>query len=268
MITLLEKTQDSVLGFLSFENSCNYEHSVKNAYLEIFDYTQDYPYLHRVWNYIPNIHYCDPIERYQQFCVGRYEAFVERGMSVSLSPAASAVGKFTGPTEITFLASTVPGVTIENTRQVSAYHYPKQYGPRSPVFSRALQVNDTLYVSGTASVLGHQSMHPGDPLAQLNETIINLKSVMKGFEQSQKFFHVYIRTPELESLIAPVLEKEFGVCTVTYQHAEICRKELLLEIEAVCYKVPRSLPITNSSLVTHLDSITGSPGPVIMRIPR
>ncbi len=262
MITLLEKTQDSVLGFLSIESSHNYEQSVKDAYLEIFNYTRNYPYLHRVWNYIPNIHQCNPIERYQQFCVGRYEAFVERGIDVSLAPAASAVGKFTEPTEITFLASTVPGITIENPRQVSAYHYPRQYGPRSPVFSRALQVGDTLYVSGTASVLGHQSMHPEDPVAQLNETIINLKSVMIDFEQSQKFFHVYIRTPELEQIISPVLKKEFGVCTVMYQHAEICRKELLLEVEAVCYKVPRNFPNNHSFFFTQRYSNTGSPGPV------
>ncbi len=268
MITLLEKTQDTILGFLSFTSSTNYEQSVKEAYLEIFDYIRDYPHLHRVWNYIPNIHHCDPIERYQSFCVGRHDAFLAQGIDITTSPAASAVGKFSEPTEITFLAGKIPGVAIENPRQVSAYHYPKQYGPKSPVFSRALQVNDTLYISGTASVTGHQSMYPGDPYKQLEETVINLKSVMKGFEDSQKIFHVYVRNQNLKDIISPVLEKEFGMCTVMYQHAEICRKELLLEIEAICQRLPLSLPITNSSLVSHRASITGSPGPVTIRIPR
>jgi chorismate lyase/3-hydroxybenzoate synthase len=145
VITLLEKTQDTILGFLSFTSSTNYEQSVKEAYLEIFDYIRDYPHLHRVWNYIPNIHHCDPIERYQSFCVGRHDAFLAQGIDITTSPAASAVGKFSEPTEITFLAGKIPGdrsvhIIIPNNMDLRVQYSQEHYKSMIPCTFLALPV--------------------------------------------------------------------------------------------------------------------------------
>ena len=36
-----------------------------------------------------------------------------------------------------------------------------------------------LLVSGTASIVGHESMHPGDAVAQLHETLDNLDALLQ-----------------------------------------------------------------------------------------
>ena len=66
---------------------------------------------------------------------------------------------------IYFLAGAHPAHILGNPRQVNAYDYPSLYGPRSPSFARAsLYRSDSatqLFISGTASVVGHQSQHKG-----------------------------------------------------------------------------------------------------------
>jgi len=37
---------------------------------------------------------------------------------------------------------------------------------------------DCLYISGTASITGHESRHPDDPAAQLEETLVNIKALI------------------------------------------------------------------------------------------
>jgi hypothetical protein len=86
-------------------------------------------------------------------------------------PAASAVGIADGPLDLCFFAGRgEPPLPLENPRQISTYDYPPQYGPRAPTFSRATlaQIGGqwTLFISGTASIVGHQSLHPDDILAQ------------------------------------------------------------------------------------------------------
>ncbi len=98
-------------------------------------------------------------------------------------PAASALGFESGPLTICFFAAreAMP-LAIENPRQVSAYKYPEDYGPRSPTFSRAsaieLHGQTVLFISGTASIVGHQTMHAGDVVAQTQETIVNIKATV------------------------------------------------------------------------------------------
>ena len=126
---------------------------------------QGYPHLLRIWNYLPGINAKDnEIERYRLFCLGRHQAFFEHGhLSNHELPAASAVGTQAGSLWIYFLAATLPGIQRENPRQLSAYSYPRHYGPRSPSFARATLTHWGkewhLYISGTASIVGHLSLH-------------------------------------------------------------------------------------------------------------
>ena len=82
-------------------------------------------------------------------------------------PAGTAVGTMSGPLKIHFLAARQPGTHVENPRQVSAYEYPRVYGPCSPSFARATLrpsiSGSHLLIAGTASVVGHVSEHIGDP---------------------------------------------------------------------------------------------------------
>jgi enamine deaminase RidA (YjgF/YER057c/UK114 family) len=208
------------------------------------------PHLVRVWNYIPDINLdTHGLERYRQFNTGRHEALRASGSAVTGSvPAASALGGASGsPLTIYFLASRRAPAFIENPRQMSAYRYPSQYGPRSPAFSRATVLGEgseaTLFVSGTASIVGHRTLHTGDPAAQTRETLVNIEALLQeaarrsgiGALRLQTLaYKVYVRDPQDLPVIRAELESAVGRgAALLYLKADICRRDLAVEIEAV-----------------------------------
>lgn len=209
-----------------------------------------YPHLLRAWNYFPHINLAsDGMERYQRFCAGRHQALAEglSGFPRTL-PAGTAVGTMSGPLKIHFLAARQPGMHVENPRQVSAYDYPRVYGPRSPSFARAtLQPSISgshLLIAGTASVVGHVSEHIGEPHKQTLEIIHNLNALVTHTEQlhgvtrgqwyGQALFKIYIRHPEHVAMVSDILKEQLPSHTqVLYLQGEMCRSELLLEIEGI-----------------------------------
>lgn len=229
--------------------------AARHAYREIFallDAT-GFPHILRFWNYIADINgHSHDIERYRQFNIGRQEGFLASGRQVTGSvPAASAVGFAAGPLTIYFLAGRgAPPRAIENPRQVSAYDYPQQYGPRSPTFSRASVAHvggrDVLFLSGTASIVGHRSLHIGDVAAQTRETMANIAAMVgeanrvapqAGFTLADLCYKVYVRNQtdiaaihrELRECLGPAAR---DAVRVMYLQADICRQDLLMEIEA------------------------------------
>jgi len=221
-----------------------------HAYQEIFTLLKEQgtPHLLRVWNYFSAINAddTDGMERYKHFCIGRYEAFAlgER-LNASDIPAASAVGSRGGEFVLYFLASTRHGRAVENDRQVSAYDYPPQYSPRSPLFSRATQLDwlpgRPLLISGTASIVGHESIYIDDAARQTSETLNNIRRVVAlafpnhasplALLQSLK---VYVRHEDDLPVIRSLIESTLGRRVPSlYLLADICRSELLLEIEAI-----------------------------------
>ena len=209
-----------------------------------------YPHLLRVWNYFPHINLeSDGLERYQRFCAGRHQALAE-GLSdfPRTLPAGTAVGTMSGPLKIHFLAARQPGTHVENPRQVSAYEYPRVYGPHSPSFARATLRSSIfgshLLIAGTASVVGHVSEHIGEPHKQTLETIHNLNALITHTEQlhgvtrgqwyGQALFKIYIRHPEHFATVSDILKEQLPSHTqVLYLQGEMCRSELLLEIEGI-----------------------------------
>ncbi len=213
-----------------------------------------YSQLVRIWNYVPSINE-DAVEgeRYWQFNRARQESFLSRQRPiVDTVPAGSALGTPTGsPLVIYFLASRVAMRAIENPRQVSAYYYPSQYGPTSPTFSRAALLTEpagkTLLVSGTASIVGHESVHTDDVAAQTRETIANINILITEanrlsghpyYATDMLAYKVYVRNPEHLSTIEAELRAAVGHrATVTYLHADVCRRDLLVEIEAASSRI-------------------------------
>lgn len=206
--------------------------------------SENRPHLVRLWNYFPRINACEPTERYQQFSAARFEAFTAAGYDMSRDlPAASAVGSETGELTVVFLASSRRPRYVENPRQISAFSYPRQYGPRSPSFSRGavLSGGETLLVSGTASIVGHETVHRGDLAAQVDETLRNIDAVIaEAFgpeaslhsESLDRLLKVYVRHPADQPEIAARLERILSPRSISYLRADICRADLLVEIEA------------------------------------
>jgi enamine deaminase RidA (YjgF/YER057c/UK114 family) len=221
----------------------------EQAYARLFRLldAQALPHLWRVWNYMADINgSADGLERYRQFNLGRAEAFLQGARSVvGRVPAACALGLAGGPLSIAFLAGPTPAVPIENPRQVSAYHYPADYGPRSPTFSRAALVyppgQELLFISGTASIVGHQSVHPGDVVAQTRESMDNVAVVLDQANQRSRSgghalgalsYRVYIRHAADAPRVQAVMAERVGAAPVVCVLADVCRAELLVEVEA------------------------------------
>jgi chorismate lyase/3-hydroxybenzoate synthase len=214
------------------------------AYRELLAATTSlgYPHLLRLWNVVPAINRLDgDLERYRRFCRGRAEAFEGHHGPLFQSRlcASSAVGSAGGELVVWFLSSTERGQPRENPRQVSAYSYPPCYGPRSPSFARAMRcppvAGDGLLLSGTASIVGHRSLHAGDVRRQLAETLDNLERLLpSGAGRRFGALKVYVRRPEdLPEVRAGIAERLGAALPVLYLQADICREELLLEIEGV-----------------------------------
>ena len=95
-------------------------------------------HLQRIWNYLGAINAGEGDgERYRLFCNGRARGLTARG--VKRYPAATAIGHHgpDGLLQVYALCATEPGAALENPRQVSAWKYPRQYGPTAPSFARS-----------------------------------------------------------------------------------------------------------------------------------
>lgn len=220
-------------------------HRVYARILRLLD-AQGLPNIWRMWNYIADINaHVGALERYRQFNLGRGEA-ITAGVreQVRLAPAACALGVASGPLSVAFLAGSTPVVTVENPRQVSAYRYPRDYGPRSPDFSRAALVGlpeqEILFVSGTASIVGHQSVHLGDVRAQAAESLNNIAAVLDAasakarggaFALRDLAYRAYVRHAADLAAVRQVLTERLGDAPVVYLQADVCRADLLVEIE-------------------------------------
>lgn len=199
-----------------------------------------YPHLLRVWNSIPRINEQeDGLERYRSFCVGRSAGFANYSIASLPPPAASAVGGGGSSVQAVFIAAKKPGRHIENPRQTSAYDYPPEYGPKSPLFSRATlhawDDAETLFVSGTASVLGHATAHHDDASRQLEETMRNMEILAETASFSMRdldSLKIYLRNPSDISMARSRLQSAYGDVSAIYLHADICRVNLMIEIEA------------------------------------
>lgn len=223
--------------------------AVAASYRRAFQFAaaRGYGHILRMWNVVPNINQGDgDDERYKQFCIGRARVFDDVLAPASSQPAASCVGAAGDKVVVSFLCSIRPGVMLENPRQVRADHYPRSYGPRSPSFSRAVLFHwgDDVHldISGTASIVGHATLHPGDPDRQLDETLRNIDALLQQVPERldvraprlEEFssLRVYVRHREHLDRIRAGLVTAIGAdAPVVFLHADICRASLVLEVE-------------------------------------
>lgn len=244
-----------LFGSVSLDETAGKTHpplqaTTEMAYQSIFKLleTLGYTAVLRFWNYFPDINQENHgIERYRQFNIGRQDAFLAHGRSVIGNvPAACALGSASGGLHIAFLATRANVTGIENPRQLAAYHYPSQYGPRSPTFSRAGLVSlggrDMLFVSGTASIVGHQTLHDGDVRAQTRECLHNIAAVVAeanrlapdaGFRLDQLAYKIYMRRAgDLAAVRDEMARFIDAPISSVFLQADVCRSDLLVEIEA------------------------------------
>jgi len=245
------RNEEVLFGCLETALDHPMDEAAYGAYCRMLDFidARGYAALLRVWNYFPGINENDHgLERYRRFSGGRHEAFAAKRRSAGRSaPAACALGSRSGPLTVCFLAARNAGTAIENPRQVSAYHYPPQYGPRAPLFSRGMLARPggrpLLFISGTASIVGHETAYGGHPREQAAETVRNARAVIEeasrsglaANDASSPQLKAYVRHPGDLPVVRDEIERAFGpTAEVAYLQADICRSDLLVEVEGVC----------------------------------
>ncbi|MDT7834835.1 chorismate transformation enzyme, FkbO/Hyg5 family [Aquabacterium sp. OR-4] len=221
------------------------------AYAEVFSCLAAHGRpLVRTWNYLPRIHDdCAGLERYRQFNAGRQAAFIAAGVdNLAGAPAACCLGTADGGLSLRFLAGHCRVQPLENPRQVPAWRYSRRWGPKSPTFSRAVLMDagggrTGLLISGTASIVGEESQHEGDVQAQTAETLDNLRAVLAAARAAKAGLAldldaleltVYLRRPADLPQVRALLQAAApaAAARALWLQADICRRELLVEIEA------------------------------------
>lgn len=211
-----------------------------------------FPHLLRVWNYLPGINGEENgTERYRLFNCGRAAAFDNRyGVDTAEArfSASSAVGSSGSRLVTYFVSGRSPGRHLGNPRQVHAFRYPSEYGPRPPSFTRATisppEAGQILFLSGTASIAGHETVHAGILHLQLEETLHNIEALLAagggaGAARLPAFdefdlIRVYLRDANDFEIVREQLLPHLGARTeLLFVEADICRADLLLEIEGI-----------------------------------
>jgi len=249
----LAYNDDILFGHLLLDetNYADIDLASKDAYRLVLEtiHSLGYPYILRIWNYFSSINEDQQgLERYKKFCLGRQQTLDQFGGFAYSPPAATAIGTSGGGLQVYFIAAKDPGIQLENPRQTSAFLYPPQYGSASPAFSRATvkkwQDTTHLYISGTASIVGHETRHIGQVLKQLEETLENIEALVQHGAETQdlpihhltdlSYLKVYLRDLFMLSITEELLIRRYGrhLPTVLFLHGDVCRADLLVEIEA------------------------------------
>jgi enamine deaminase RidA (YjgF/YER057c/UK114 family) len=157
--------------------------------------------------------------------------------------------------------------SLENPQQTPAYAYHPKYSSQSPKFSRAMALMlggyMTTWISGTASIVSSESCHPGDIEKQTEQTIDNIQRLISHenfaahgvpgagarFEDLAKI-RVYLKRPEDLAKCRAICTRRFGTIPAIYAVADVCRPELLVEIEGVAFS-PCSLPAADLETGKH-----------------
>lgn len=216
----------------------------------------------RQWNYIGNIlDIKDGFQKYQIFNEVRNE-FYQKYRSVTGYPAATGIGMKLGGVLIDFCAvqlnNTASIKPINNPNQVNAYEYGQQVlkgatnagssVKHPPQFERALlfteKVTSTLFISGTASIKGQDTIGIGNVGEQTLVTIENISKLTDQKRIDQKIINndidwgkfillrVYVKNQEDFGKVEEICGERFPGVPQIFIESDICRDNLLVEIEA------------------------------------
>jgi enamine deaminase RidA (YjgF/YER057c/UK114 family) len=141
---------------------------------------------------------------------------------------------------------------LENPQQTSAFDYSAKYSPESPKFCRAMALTagqcSTIFVSGTASITDSETRWIGDVERQTDQTLDNIEALISDRNfvehgwpglgatlEDLAFVRVYIKRQEDFAKTRAVCESRLGELPTIYAVADVCRPELLVEIEGIAF---------------------------------
>lgn len=209
----------------------------------------------RQWNYMENITSSSGDKQcYQEFNNVRSD-FYSGHFNKNGYPAATGIGTNRGGVIIEFVSVNsghAIHIPLDNSLQVSAHDYSENVliGENhdiksTPKFERARYLElfgkKQIFISGTASIRGEKTIGAGDPEKQTEITIQNMQHLYSQKVLSSVSSHplqpvygharVYLKHRKDYPVIKKTFKKYYGNLPVVYILADICRDDLLVEIE-------------------------------------
>lgn len=200
----------------------------------------------RQWNYLEDI--TDVLhgnQCYQDFNDVRTHYYASSEWP-SGYPAATGIGAHGGGIQIDFNAvkGDVTILPMDNDWQKAAHVYSdevlishrEEVGKGTPKFERGKMLSDgqqeLIYVSGTAAIRGEKSIGEGDVIVQTKITVENILHLTRH-SGGLKILRVYLKNAEDVQAVKEELDTLCPDVPVAYLHADVCREELLVEIEGI-----------------------------------
>lgn len=209
----------------------------------------------RQWNYVEDITGFEGGNQHYQILNDARSQCYDTTTWTDGYPSATGIGTAVGGYSIDFDAVMLSDEQtkihpIDNLLQVSAHKYSKQVlvaadqskQKSTPKFERAKAIagpnGGMIYISGTAAIKGENSCNAPDVGEQLTITLEHIKHLIaQGAGDNGKpnieTLRVYLKNPKDTDRISEAL-KSLGLLVPTlYLCADVCRDELLLEIEGI-----------------------------------
>lgn len=217
----------------------------------------------RQWNYLERITEFDgEVQRYQAFNDSRSLFYGQTEWGCGY-PSATGIGTRLGGIQVE-LQAFLPGknelqpIALDNTLQIAAHEYSQQVllgqedvclkKKTTPKFERAKLAytsdGSVIYISGTAAIRGELSLLDTDAQFQTQVTLENIEhliskqtqteaGVKEACEMQIECFRVYVKNPDDTESCKAVISQRYPQVPAIYVEADICRDELLVEIEGV-----------------------------------
>ena len=265
---VIENEQSKTL-FIEGVRSTDFSESIINQGNEIFEkigsiFEKEGFKIHdiiRQWNYIGKItaSTCD-VQHYQAFNEARAQFYAKANWQNQGYPAATGIGISIQGLLISMIAfspktADIRIIPIDNPLQVAAHHYSQSKliakkrldQHATPKFERAKIIIDKAgglcFISGTAAIRGEESMHSMKAEIQTRQTIENINFLISdtnlqhygitGIAATIISLRVYYKEEDDINSIKSEVKKHWFDIPIVYTQADICRKELLVEIEGI-----------------------------------
>ena len=261
----LIKTDDYSLIFIEGIASTDFSEGVFRQSSEVFEKLDTILSRHgfcpddivRQWNYIGNItHHRGGRQNYQEFNDAR-SAYYGKGLWADGYPAATGIGaSFEGITVGCIAYKSAGRIhPINNPLQIAAHEYSKKVLvdnnadaiKSTPKFERAklIETGDQAccFVSGTAAIRGEQSMDADSASSQTIQTIENIEYLVsrenlerygcRPYDLRYVNLRIYIKNAEDYEEVRSAVTERYPDIPAVYTIADVCRQELLVEIEGI-----------------------------------
>lgn len=266
-ITSGEHTECWIMGARLYGNSTNIYESANGSFQKLksvlVSASMNFDSIVRQWNYVDAILGTSPfngglMQHYQVFNEVRNSYYTQYRKSANF-PAATGIGMNSSQVGIDCYAianhTDIQIIPVSNPNQQESYRYGQEVLVGDPIirkqppqFERAVLVKSgptsKFIISGTASIIGQKTIGIGDVGLQTRITIENIEALASRsnlethclsddeYPDQYSYLRVYVKNRSDIAQVRELCSKHFGDVPATFVQADICRDNLLVEIEA------------------------------------